>query len=105
MVALPLERFQYGRSVLKINLQGKISDQLTAILCNSNVLSLSEICDNFLKAACISAVYLHIHSLDCGWAELDEIRKQISNFKKSGKTVVAYVLSIQPKEYYLCLRM
>jgi len=103
MVALPLERVQYG-SVLKINLQGRISDQLTTILCNSKILSLPEICDNFLKAAYdprISAVYLHIHSLHCGWAKLDEIRRQISNFKKSGKTVVAYVPSIHPKEYYL----
>jgi protease IV len=103
MVALPLERVQYG-SVLKINLQGRISEQLTTILCNSKILSLPEICDNFLKAAYdprISAVYLHIHPLDCGWAKLDEIRRQISNFKKSGKMVVAYVPSIEPKEYYL----
>ncbi|AES95466.1 hypothetical protein MTR_5g025810 [Medicago truncatula] len=50
---------------------------------------------------CISAVYLHIDHLSWGWAKLDEIQRQILNFRKSGKMVVAYVPSIQPTEYYL----
>ena len=49
----------------------------------------------------ISAVYLHINHLSWGWAKLEEIQRQILNFRKSGKMVVAYVPSIQPKEYYL----
>ena len=103
-LALPWERVQHG-SVLKIILQGRISDQLSStLLCDPNVLSLPEICDNFLKATYdprISAVYLHIHTLKCGWAKLDEIRRQISNFRKSGKMVVAYLPSIRPKQYYI----
>jgi len=42
-----------------------------------------------LKAAYdprISGVYLHIDSLDCGWGKVEEIRRHILNFKKSGKT-------------------
>lgn len=35
----------------------------------------------------ISGVYLHIESLNCGWAKVEEIRRQILNFKKSGITV------------------
>ncbi|RHN65127.1 putative peptidase S49, ClpP/crotonase-like domain-containing protein [Medicago truncatula] len=57
-----------------------------------------------LKAAYdhrISAVYLRIDTLNCGWAKLDEIRRQILNFRKSGKLVVAYVTSIGVKEYYI----
>ncbi|KAK2405785.1 serine protease SPPA, chloroplastic [Trifolium repens] len=103
IIALPSEFVQDG-SVLKINLQGRISDQLSRTLRDPDVLSLPQICDNFLKAAYdprISAVYLCIHSLSCGWAKLDEIRRQISNFRKSGKMVVAYVPSILPKEYYI----
>jgi len=103
ILALPSEFVPHG-SVLKIDLQGRISDQLSRTLCDPNVLSLPQICDNFLKAAYdprISAVYLCIHSLNCGWAKLDEIRRQISNFRKSGKMVVAYVPSILPKEYYI----
>ena len=102
-LALPSEFVQHG-SVLKINLQGRISDELSRTLCDPNVLSLPQICDNFLKAAYdprISAVYLYIHNLNCGWAKLDEIRRQISNFQKSGKIVVAYVPTILPKEYYI----
>jgi len=41
-----------------------------------------------LKAAYdprISGVYLQIDSLNCGWAKLDEIRRQILNFRKSGR--------------------
>lgn len=93
MLALP------SGSVIKVNLEGNISDEFT-----SKVLSLPEICDNFLKAAYdppISAVYLHINHLSWGWAKLEEIQRQILNFRKSGKMAVAYVPSIQPKEYYL----
>jgi hypothetical protein len=41
-----------------------------------------------LKAAYdprISGVYLGIDNVDCGWAKLDEIRRQIVNFRKSGR--------------------
>jgi hypothetical protein len=33
----------------------------------------------------ISGVYLDIDNVDCGWAKLDEIRRQIVNFRKSGR--------------------
>ncbi|KEH32710.1 signal peptide peptidase family protein [Medicago truncatula] len=82
---------------------GKIYDQPKSILSDSKV-SLPQFCDNMLKAAYdhrISAVYLRIDTLNCGWAKLDEIRRQILNFRKSGKLVVAYVTSIGVKEYYI----
>ncbi|KAK2411468.1 serine protease SPPA, chloroplastic [Trifolium repens] len=101
LIALPWERIQHG-SILKIILRGQITDQLNSRF--SRVLSLPQICDNFLKATYdprISGVYLHIDILNCGWAKLDEIRRQILNFRKSGKFVVAYVPSCREKEYYI----
>ncbi|KAE9602237.1 hypothetical protein Lal_00050028 [Lupinus albus] len=89
-------------TVYTFKLRGQISDQLNTRF--SRGLSLPQICDNFIKAAYdprISAIYLHIDSLSCGWAKLDEIRRHILDFKKSGKIVVAYVPSCREKEYYL----
>jgi protease IV len=89
MVALPSERIRHG-SVLKINLHGEISDQLT----NGMFITLPQLRDSLLKAVYdprISAIYLHISNLNCGWAMLDEIRREILNFKKSGKIIIAYL--------------
>ncbi|XP_042424883.1 serine protease SPPA, chloroplastic-like [Zingiber officinale] len=99
--ALPWERIEKG-SVLKMQLRGKISDQLWTRF--SSGLSLPQICDCFLKAAYdprISGIYLHIEPLDCGWGKLDEIRRHILNFKKSGKFIVSYVPVCREKEYYI----
>jgi len=97
LTALPSERIPSG-SVLQIDLKGQISEQ------HGEVLSLPRICDNLLKAAYdprISAVCLHIYRLNCGWAKLDEIRREIMNFRKSGKLIVAYVPEIGGKQYYI----
>ncbi|CAL0307162.1 unnamed protein product [Lupinus luteus] len=99
LIAFPRIR---NDTVYTFKLRGQISDQLNSRL--SRGLSLPQICDNFIKAAYdprISAIYLHIDSLSCGWAKLDEIRRHILDFKKSGKNVVAYVPSCREKEYYL----
>lgn len=64
----------------------QISDQLKSRF--SPGFSLPQICENFLKAAYdprISGIYLHIDSLQCGWGKVEEIRRHILNFKKSGK--------------------
>ncbi|CAK8563285.1 unnamed protein product [Lathyrus sativus] len=101
LIALPWERVHHG-SVLKIVLRGQISDQLKSRF--SKGLSLPQICDNLLKATYdprISGLYLHIDTLNCGWAKVEEIRRQILNFRKSGKFVVAYVPSCREKEYYI----
>nr|XP_043638923.1 serine protease SPPA, chloroplastic-like isoform X2 [Erigeron canadensis] len=89
-------------SVLNIKLRGKISDQLKSHF--SSGLSLPQICENFMKATYdprISGVYLHIESLKCGWAKLEEIRRHILDFRKSGKFIVAYATQWHEKEYYL----
>ncbi|TKY73262.1 Serine protease SPPA [Spatholobus suberectus] len=101
LAAFPWERVRKG-SVLTMKLRGQISDQVKSRF--SPGLSLPQLCENFLKAAYdprISGIYLHIDSLNCGWGKVEEIRRHILDFKKSGKFVVAYVPLCQEKEYYL----
>ncbi|CAJ2642007.1 unnamed protein product [Trifolium pratense] len=101
LFAFPWERVRKG-SVLTMKLRGEISDQVKNRF--SLGLSLPQICENFLKAAYdprISGIYLNIDGLNCGWGKVEEIRRHILNFKKSGKFVVAYVPTFQEKEYYL----
>ncbi|XP_068305909.1 serine protease SPPA, chloroplastic-like [Pyrus communis] len=101
LIAFPWQRVKKG-SVLTIKLRGQVSDQLKSRF--SSGLSLPQICENLMKAAYdprISGVYLQIESLNCGWGKVEEIRRHILDFKKSGKFVVAYVPACGEKEYYL----
>ncbi|KAF6140012.1 hypothetical protein GIB67_001753 [Kingdonia uniflora] len=101
LFAYPWERVKKG-SVLTMKLRGEISDQLKSRF--SSKLSLPQICENLTKAAYdprISGVYLHIEPLSCGWGKVEEIRRHIVNFKKSGKFIVAYVPVCGEKEYYI----
>lgn len=101
LFAFPWERVKKG-SVLSIKLRGQISEQLASRF--SSVLSLPKICENFRKAAYdprVSGIYLQIEPLSCGWGKVDEIRRHILDFKKSGKFVVCYVPVCGEKEYYL----
>ncbi|CAI0544039.1 unnamed protein product [Linum tenue] len=70
----------------------------------SPAFTLPQICENFAKAANdprIAGIYLRISSLGCGWGKVDEIRRHIVDFRKTGKFVVTYLYSFQEKEYYL----
>lgn len=49
----------------------------------------------------IRAVVLQPRDLDTGWGKLQEFREEISDFKKSGKPVFAFLHSPGSKEYYL----
>ncbi|KAL3824792.1 hypothetical protein ACJIZ3_020821 [Penstemon smallii] len=101
LFALPWERVKKG-SVLTMKIQGEISDQLKGRF--SSGLSLPQICENFIKAAYdprISGIYLHIEPLNCGWGKVEEIRRHILDFKKSGKFIVGYVSACGEKEYYI----
>ncbi|XP_050376446.1 serine protease SPPA, chloroplastic [Argentina anserina] len=101
LFAYPWERVKKG-SVLTMKLRGQITDQLKSRF--SSGLSLPQICENFVKAAHdprIAGVYLQIESLNCGWGKVEEIRRHILDFRKSGKFVVAYAPACSEKEYYL----
>ncbi|KAK4479296.1 hypothetical protein RD792_014807 [Penstemon davidsonii] len=101
--AFPWQRFENG-SLLKIKIRGEISDQAQLKRSFSRAMSLPQICDNLVKAAYdprVVGIYLHIETLNCGWGKLDEIRRHILDFKKSGKFIVGYVPTCQVKEYYI----
>lgn len=101
LLALPWQRVKKG-SVLTIKLRGQITDQLKSRFASG--LSLPQICENFTKAAYdprVSGIYLHIEPLDCGWGKIEEIRRHILDFKKSGKFILCYVPACGEKEYYL----
>ncbi|VFQ80645.1 unnamed protein product [Cuscuta campestris] len=101
LFALPWQRVRYG-SVLTTKLRGEISDQLQSRF--SSRLSLPQICENFTKAAYdprISGIYLHIEPLRCGWGKVEEIRRHILDFKKSGKFIVGFTPACGEKEYYI----
>ncbi|XP_074317112.1 serine protease SPPA, chloroplastic [Silene latifolia] len=101
LIAFPWQRVKKG-SVLSMKLRGQISDQLKSRF--GQGLSLPQICENLIKAAYdprISGVYLHIDTLSCGWGKIEELRRHILAFRKSGKFIVGYVPTCGEKEYYL----
>ncbi|KAI7736142.1 hypothetical protein M8C21_009733 [Ambrosia artemisiifolia] len=101
LIAYPWQRVRKG-SVLTLKLRGQISDQVKTRF--SSGLSLPQICENLIKAAYdprISGVYLHIETLNCGWAKIEEIRRHILDFRKSGKFIIGYAPLWGEKEYYL----
>jgi protease-4 len=49
----------------------------------------------------IKAVVLQPRDLDTGWGKLQEFRQEISDFKKSGKPVYAFLQSPGSREYYI----
>ncbi|XP_076937295.1 serine protease SPPA, chloroplastic-like, partial [Bidens hawaiensis] len=91
-----------NRSLLNIKLRGKISDQWKSRF--SSGLSLPKLCENLIKAAYdphICGVYLHIETLSCGWGKIEEIRRHILDFRKSGKFIIGYAPEWHEKEYYI----
>ncbi|XP_075107725.1 serine protease SPPA, chloroplastic isoform X5 [Nicotiana tabacum] len=86
----------------KINIRAENLNLRSTVL--GRGLSLPQICENFIKAAYdprISGVFLHIEPLSCGWGKVEEIRRHILDFRKSGKFVVGYAPACGEKEYYI----
>ncbi|MGA8027724.1 MAG: hypothetical protein WB992_11305, partial [Bryobacteraceae bacterium] len=49
----------------------------------------------------IKAVVLQPHGLVAGWGKLQELRQELSDFKKSGKPIYAFLEGPGSREYYL----
>ncbi len=49
----------------------------------------------------IKAIIIEPHALAVGWAQLEEIRQEMTQFRKSGKPLVAFLRSPGGREYYL----
>lgn len=77
--------FMLDLRLLLLFFYAQISDQLKSRF--SSGLSLPQICENFIKAAYdprVAGIYLHIEPLNCGWGKVEEIRRHVLDFKKSG---------------------
>lgn len=69
-----------------------------------NTLGLDDILKNIKKAAAdpdIKGIYLHVPSLQAGYATVEEIRNVLLDFKKSGKFIISYAESYSQGAYYL----
>jgi protease-4 len=51
----------------------------------------------------VKALYLEIDGFSAGWGKLDELRRAVLDFRKSGKKVFAYLQAGEPKDYLLAL--
>ncbi|MBK7929793.1 MAG: signal peptide peptidase SppA [Bryobacterales bacterium] len=63
-----------------------------------------EVWDLLRKAAAdkrVAAIAFEPAGLDAGWAKLDEIRRALLHFRKSGKPVYCYLRNPGSREYYL----
>lgn len=98
----PWQRVKKG-SVLAMKLSGPIGEQLSGSPF-ARGLTLPQVCDNLRKAALdprVSALVLKLEPLACGWAKVEEIRRHVEFFRKSGKPCIAYMVTGGEKEYYL----
>ena len=67
-------------------------------------LGLDEILKNIHKAKedpNITGIYLDLFYLDAGWAQTNEIRDALIDFKKSGKFITSYAEVYTQKAYFL----
>ena len=93
---------------LKIALEGIINDRKNdnplQVLSNENENSLEEIKKGLSlaeKDALIKGVVLDFSGLSAGIANISELRKMLSDFKKKGKKVFSYGSSYSQADYYL----
>lgn len=99
--ALPWKQVKRG-SVLVMELGGTVAEIKPGRF--AQTVSLPQICENLTKATYdprIVGVYLKIDPLQCGWAKLQEIKRYLERFRKSGKFSVAFLTMGGEKEYYL----
>ncbi|WP_329903534.1 signal peptide peptidase SppA [Porphyromonas pogonae] len=67
-------------------------------------LSLTEVISSINKAKNnpnIKGIYLNTEELSSGMASVDEVRKALLDFKKSGKFIISYADNFSQKSYYL----
>jgi len=101
-------------SLLKISLSGTIKEQ-TVDMPNLNIPGVPQNLnageqglDDILKAIKkakdnenIKGIYLEVGYLNTGFATSEEIRDALSDFKKSGKYIIAYADNYDKKEYFI----
>jgi protease-4 len=96
-------------STLVLNLEGEIPEQPPIslpfpMLQAREAVTVHDIWDVLRKATVdsrIKAIVLIPQNVGAGWAKLQEIREGLLKFKKSGKTLVAFLRRAGGREYYL----
>lgn len=100
-----------SNTVYKLTLDGSLSDNteenpLAMLMGETDkVLSLKDILSTIQTAKenkSINGIYIEAKSLSAGSASLEAIRRALTDFKKSGKFVVAYSDNYSQGCYYLC---
>ncbi|MBL9037390.1 MAG: signal peptide peptidase SppA [Archangium sp.] len=98
------------RAVLRITLGGDIPEFVHAEgfddLFGTKPVTVRQHVLNLKKAAVdtrVKGVVLRLEPLAIGWAKIEELRDALTDFKKSGKFVIAYSEFMTEKEYALAL--
>lgn len=98
-----------NENIFRIKLEGPIYDSvednpLAVVLGNTQGLSLKDILSSIKRAKDVNAVkgiYLDVGVFSTGMANIDAIRRALTEFKESGKFIVAYADSYTQGGYYL----
>lgn len=74
------------------------------LLSQNNDLTIEDLVQSIKKAQNddqIKTIFLEIHSIENGWANVSDIRNELVQFRQKGKKVYAYIYGASDKEYYL----
>ncbi len=100
--------FEAGNSELsELSFNGNIQankDAVTSFLgvnSRSSVYDYIQEIDQLKKDKSIAGIVLNFNNFSSGLAVNEEIRSKLEDFKKSGKKVIAYIRSMDMKQYYL----
>lgn len=106
----PWKKFK-GKAILKAKLSGSLplESPPTSIFDAGNrdpdvINSLAELTNLFNFAAYdprVTAVYIELGSLTCGYAKLQEVIRMMKYFRSSGKKIIGYAVGVSEKEYYV----
>jgi len=97
-------------TILKLNLNDQIIESSTEIvssihnLLNDDRVKLSNLLEAIREARNdkkIKGISIEVDNISAGYAQLDNIRRELENFKKSGKFVYAYGNNVSQSSYYL----
>jgi len=96
-------------SILTLRLEGSIPEQAPITIplpwfesqAHSTVADLWAILHEASRDSHVRAILLEPRGLQAGWAKLDELRRGLERFRKSGKPVYAYLSNPGTREYYL----
>ncbi|CAG5071427.1 Protease 4 [Dyadobacter sp. CECT 9623] len=97
-------KLDLNQPIAEVGVENPFSDFGGMFSGNEDVVGLKDIIAALKSAQSddkIKGIYLKTENPQAGWATLEEIRKQLNEFKKSKKFIVTYGESYSEKGYYL----